>query len=217
LQKWFIHGKFINMTTHTKMTIIIQAGGGSTRMGQNKALMSFMNQPLILRIIQRVQPLAAELLVTTNQPEDLSFLGLPLIPDEIQGLGALGGLYTALRAASHPVAAIVACDMPFVNVPLLTAQQDLLVDENVDTVLPEHEHGYEPFHGVYRPETCLPAIQRAIDAGKRRAIAWLPDVKVRGMLEDEVRRYDPHLLAFMNVNTPEEFRQAEEVAARLNI
>jgi molybdopterin-guanine dinucleotide biosynthesis protein A len=205
------------MATHTEMTIIIQAGGGSTRMGQNKALMPFQNQPLILRIIQRVKPVAAELLVTTNQPEDLSFLGLPLIPDEIQGLGALGGLYTALRAASYPVAAIVACDMPFVNVPLLTAQQALLVDENVDTVLPGLEHGYEPFHAVYRPETCLPAIRSAIDAGKRRAIAWLPDVKVRVMPEDEVRRYDPHLLAFMNVNTPEEFRQAEEVAARLDI
>jgi molybdopterin-guanine dinucleotide biosynthesis protein A len=44
------------MSTHTEMTIIIQAGGGSTRMGQNKALMPFHNQPLILRIIQRVQP-----------------------------------------------------------------------------------------------------------------------------------------------------------------
>jgi molybdopterin-guanine dinucleotide biosynthesis protein A len=37
------------------------------------------------------------------------------------------------------------------------------------------------------------------------------------MPEDEVRRYDPQLLAFMNVNTPEEFRQAEELAARLDI
>jgi molybdopterin-guanine dinucleotide biosynthesis protein A len=47
------------------------------------------------------------------------------------------------------VAAIVACDMPFVNVALLAAQQALLVDENVDTVLPGLEHGYEPFHAVY--------------------------------------------------------------------
>jgi molybdopterin-guanine dinucleotide biosynthesis protein A len=213
----FFHGRFRNMSTQSDMTVIIQAGGGSTRMGRNKALMPFQNEPLIARIVQRVQPLAAELLITTNQPEELAFLGLPLIPDEIEGLGALGGLYTALRAASYPLAAVVACDMPFVNVAMLIAQRDLLVSEQVDTVLPGFEHGYEPFHAVYRRESCLPAIRRAIDAGKRRAIAWLPDVKVRVMPEDEVRRYDPQLLAFMNVNTPEEFRQAEELAARLEI
>jgi molybdopterin-guanine dinucleotide biosynthesis protein A len=203
------------MTLQTEMTIIVQAGGGSTRMGQNKALMPFQNQPLIERVIERVKPLAAELLVTTNQPENMAYLNLPLIPDEITGLGALGGLYTALRAASYPFAAIVACDMPFVNAALLAAQHSLLIEEGVDTVLPRLEHGYEPFHAVYRCETCLPAVQLAIEAGKRKAIAWLDDVKVREMHEDEVRRYDPHLLAFMNVNTPEEFRQAEILAAEL--
>jgi molybdopterin-guanine dinucleotide biosynthesis protein A len=217
LHAWFFHGRFSNMSAHIDMTVIIQAGGGSTRMGQNKALMPFQNQPLISRIIQRVQPLAAELLITTNQPEELAFLELPLIPDEIAGLGALGGLLTALQATSYPVVAVVACDMPFANIALLAAQRDILVGEAVDAVLPGFEHGYEPFHAVYRREACLPAIRRAIDAGKRRAIAWLPDVKVRVMPEDEVRRYDPQLLAFMNVNTPEEFRQAEELAARLKI
>jgi molybdopterin-guanine dinucleotide biosynthesis protein A len=203
------------MPGQTGMSIVLQAGGSSKRMGQNKALMPFRGQPLIARVLQRVQPLAAEVLVTTNQPEELVFLGVPLIPDEIPDLGALGGLYTALRAAGNPYTAVVACDMPFASLALLEAQQALLFGEGVDVVIPALSHGYEPFHAVYRTETCLTAVRSAIDAGKRKAIAWIPDVKVRVMKESEVRQYDPHLLAVMNVNTPEEFRQAEEIAARL--
>jgi molybdopterin-guanine dinucleotide biosynthesis protein A len=208
-----VHGRFKIM--QTRMSLVLQAGGGSTRMGQNKALMPFRGQPLITRVLQRVQPVATEVLVTTNQPEELAFLGLPLIPDVIPGLGAIGGLYTALRAAGNPYTAVVACDMPFASAALLEAQRTLLLDDDVDAVIPALAHGYEPFHAVYRTETCRSAVRSAIDAGKRRAIAWMPDVKVRVMNESEVRQYDPHLLAFMNVNTIEEFQQAEEIAARL--
>jgi molybdopterin-guanine dinucleotide biosynthesis protein A len=203
------------MTAQMDMSIVIQAGGGSTRMGQNKALMLFLGQRLIERVLHRIKPAAAEILITTNHPEALAYLKLPLVPDEIAGLGALGGLYTALRAATYPLVAVVACDMPFANIDLLAAQRTILLDEGVDAVLPMLEHGYEPFHAVYRVDTCLPAVRDAIDSGKRRAIAWKADVKVRVMVESEIRRYDPHLLAFLNVNTPEEFRRVEEIAANL--
>lgn len=205
----------MDMPVQNDLSVIIQAGGGSTRMGQNKALMPFLGQPLIVHILNRIKPLAAEILVTTNQPEEFSFIEAPRIPDEIIGLGALGGLYTALRAASLPLAAVVACDMPFVNPGLLAAQREILLNEHVDAVLPAIDDGYEPFHAVYRVAACLPAVRKAIDSGKRRAIAWMPDVKVRALLEQEIRLFDPHLLAFMNVNTPEDFRKAEEIASRL--
>jgi molybdopterin-guanine dinucleotide biosynthesis protein A len=197
------------------LSIVIQAGGSSSRMGRNKALMLFQGQPLIARVLDRVRPMAAEVIITTNDPEDFAFLNVRLVPDIIAGLGALGGLYTALRAASVPLAAVVACDMPFVNPALLAAERSYLVNEQVDAVLPVLDHGYEPFHAVFRVDTCLPAVQKAIDAGQRRAIAWMPDVKVRAMQEHDVRQYDPHLLAFLNVNTPEEFQRAEEIAARM--
>lgn len=205
----------MDMNAQHDLSIIIQAGGGSTRMGRNKALMPFLGKPLIVHILDRLRPLAAELLITTNQPEEFAWLDAPRIPDEIVGLGALGGLYTALRAASFPLAAVVACDMPFVNADLLAAQRAILLKEQVDAVLPRLDGGYEPFHAVYRVAACLPAVRKAIDAGQRRAIAWMPDVKVRELTEREIRSFDPHLLAFMNVNTPEEFQQAEQIASRL--
>ncbi len=101
------------------LTVVIQAGGESRRMGQDKALLPFLGKPLIQRVIERVASLADELLVTTNRPEAYQFLDLPLFPDVIPGRGALGGLYTALSAASQPLVAVVACDMPFASPALL--------------------------------------------------------------------------------------------------
>ena len=74
------------------------------------------------------------------------------------------------------------------------------------------EEGYEPIHAVYRRETCLPAIEAAIAADLWKVIAWFPQVKVRVLTSDEIRRYDPQGLAFWNVNTPEEFIEAEKIA-----
>jgi molybdopterin-guanine dinucleotide biosynthesis protein A len=184
-------------------------------MGQDKALMHFLGRPLISRLVDRLSPLADELLVTTNHPDDYAFLGLPLFADILPGQGALGGIYTALSAARQPLVAIVACDMPFVSPALLAAQCDLLEKEAADVVIPHSEVGFEPLHGFYRRETCLPAVRSALERGERRAISWFPTVRVRVMEPDELRLYDPQLLSFTNVNSPEEFHAAEKLARQL--
>lgn len=194
------------------LSVAIQAGGESSRMGRDKGLVPFLGQALILRVIERVRPLADEILVTTNQPQDYRFLGLPLFEDLIPDRGALGGLYTALSAAQHTRVAVVACDMPFVNSNLLKLAQERLLDQQLDAVIPETDHGMEPFHAVYRRETCLEAVAAALEAGKWRLISWLPDVKFAPISHEEIQRYDPQQLAFLNVNTPEDLRRAEQLA-----
>ena len=97
------------------LTLVIQRAGKKQRMGQDKALMPFLGRPLISRVIERVAPLADEILVTTNRADSYGFLGLPLVPDLMPGRGALGGLYTALASAANPIVALVACDMPFAS------------------------------------------------------------------------------------------------------
>lgn len=196
------------------LTIVVQAGGESRRMGQDKALVPFLGRPLIQRVIDRVAPLADEILVTTNHPEEYSFLGFRLVPDLIPGRGALGGLYTALSAARQPQVAVVACDMPFVSAALLAAQRELLVSGDYDAVIPRTEGGTEPFHALYRRLACLPPIQAAIAADKWRVDAWYSKAKVYLMPPQETVQHDPEGLAFWNVNTPEELRQAEEIAGQ---
>lgn len=194
------------------LTVVIQAGGESRRMGQDKALIPFLGKPLIQRVVDRVSPLADEVLVTTNQPDNFLFLGLPLHKDLLPGKGALGGIYSALSIARYPRVAIVACDMPFVSSELLAAELDLLDQTDSDAVIPKTESGTEPFHAVYRRENCLPAIQTALQAGQWRVNSWFPETRIRYISLEETHRFDPAGLAFWNVNTPEEFRQAEQIA-----
>jgi len=194
------------------LTVCIQAGGASSRMGEDKALKTFLGRPLIQRVVERLTPIADEILVTTNTPDDYRFLGLRLVPDLRPGRGALGGLYTAIASAAQPVVAVAACDMPFASAPLLEAASRLLVEEAADVVIARSDEGYEPLHAVYRRATCLPAIEAALDADQWKVIAWFPQVKVRILTSEEIKRYDPSGLAFWNVNTPEEFVEAEKIA-----
>ncbi len=195
------------------LTVCIQAGGQSSRMGADKALKNFLGRPLIQRVIDRVSHVADELIVTTNQPDNYHFLDVRLTPDLKPGRGALGGLYTAIASASNPLVAVVACDMPFASAELLEAAGRLIVQEEVDVVIAKTDEGFEPIHAVYRRETCLPAIEAAIDADMWKVIAWFPQVRVRVLTSDEINRYDPLGLAFWNVNTPEEFMEAEKIAS----
>lgn len=197
------------------LTLVIQAGGESKRMGKDKALVEFLGQPLIQRVIERLSHLADEVLVTTNRPEAYYFLGLPLFGDVYPGRGALGGLYTALHCAQHPLVAVVACDMPFASATLLAAERDLLLTSGSDAVIPQTRDGSEPFHAVYRRETCLPAIQRAIATDRWRVDSWFGDVRLRWMTVDEIAAYDPDGRAFWNINTPQELREAEALARQM--
>lgn len=194
------------------LTVCIQAGGQSSRMGEDKALKTFLGRPLIQRVTERLSPVADELIVTTNRPDEYAFLNLPLFHDLKPDRGALGGLYTAIACAQQPVVAVVACDMPFASPSLLKAASTLLAQEEADVVIAKSEEGYEPLHAVYRRETCLPAIEAAINADQWKVVTWFPQVKVHVLTPEEIRKCDPSGLAFWNVNTPEEFSKAEQIA-----
>lgn len=198
------------------LSVVIQAGGESRRMGQDKGLLPFLGEPLILRVINRVMPLADELLVTTNNPDGYRFLGVALYPDVLPGMGALGGLYTALNSARGDLVAVVACDMPFVSLPILSLAYERLSRNNADVAIPKTYQGYEPFHAIYRRETCVLPVRRALEAGERRLISWFPSVTIISLEEEDLHLLDPLGLAFQNINTPEELRQAEALARQLD-
>ena len=194
------------------LTVVIQAGGASSRMGEDKALKMFLGKPLIQRVIERMSPIADEIIVTTNRPAEYTFLNYRLIPDLKPGRGALGGLYTAIASAAHPLVAVVACDMPFASQMFFEGARRLMVKEEADVIIAKTDEGYEPLHALYRRETCLPAIESAIDADQWKVIAWFPQVKVRTLMPEEIKTLDPAGLCFWNLNTPEEFVEAERRA-----
>ena len=184
----------------------------SSRMGEDKALKPFLGRPLIQRVIDRLAPIADEMIVTTNRPDEYAFLNLRLVEDLKPGRGALGGLYTAIASATSSHVAVVACDMPFASEMFFEGARRLMVEEEADVVIAKTDEGYEPLHALYRRETCLPAIEASIDADQWKVIAWFPQVKVRTLSPDEAKEFDPSGLCFWNVNTPEDFAKAEELA-----
>lgn len=194
------------------LTLALLSGGRSSRMGRDKGLMPFMGRPLIQRILDRLASLGEETILSTNHPTDYAFLNLPSYPDIKPDCGSLGGLHTVLSLAGHSFIAAVACDMPFANLALFKYEGRLLQQTGADVVIPSTAHGLETLHAVYRRETCLPAVQSALEAGDLKMVNWLHEVNVRVLLPAEVAPFDPPGLAFWNLNTPEEFRQAEERA-----
>ena len=196
-------------------TISIQAGGGSTRMGEDKAKMLFLGVPLIQRVIGRIASLADEIIVTTNSPEKYEFLEIPLFTDVYPGIGALGGLHTALMYATHPLVAVVACDLPFANPLLLAECRDILLDTNADAAIPTTEHGLEPLFAVYRRKKSLKLVEAALESGKRRMIAWHEHANIHTFSPEVINRLDPKGVAFWNLNTPESFRKAEVKALEI--
>ncbi len=181
-------------------------------MGQNKALMPFLGQPLIARIVERVLPVADTLYVVANEPEIYEFLSVKLVKDVQPGKGKLGGLYTALKLSNDPFVAVVACDMPFVNPALLSFERQVLAQSNLDVAIPRSPEGLEPQHAVYRKKSCLPRVEKALAGDQMRMISWFESVKVRELGESEISRFDPYGAAFINVNTPAEFAMAEALA-----
>ncbi len=178
--------------------------------------MPFLGRPLIERILERLSAIADEVVIVTNLPEGYRYLGMPLFPDVIPERGALGGLYTALKVATHPKIALVACDMPFASANILSAASDILQETEVAAVIPKTEHGLEPLHAVYRRQACLPAVEAAIQADKWRMISWHQEVNIRYLSPKILKQLEPTGFTFMNLNTPDEFRQAEALENRIN-
>lgn len=199
-----------------KVTVVIQAGGESRRMGRSKATVPFGGRPLICRLVDRVSPVADELVVTTNEPDNLAFLleeypglDIRLERDVCDARGALPGLYTAIEVASHPYVAVVACDMIFASPRLIAAEAEALTSSGADAVVPVNKHGYEPFHALYRKSACLPVVKAGVEAGERAAQYVVRHVSVRKFPQSEVLAAEPMGGCFVNANTPEELASFE--------
>ena len=203
-----------------RVSVVIQAGGESKRMGRSKATVPFRGRPLICRLVERLSPVADELIITTNEPENLAFLHrefpelrIQLVCDALNGRGALPGLYTALQAARNPYVAAVACDMVFASPSLVVAEALEMTKSGADVVVPVNKHGFEPFHAVYRRMGCLPAVRQALEAGEKRAQVFFQSVNVREFPQEKVLEAEPMGGCFINANTPEELAALEQVVA----
>ena len=188
------------------VTGIILAGGKSTRMGKNKALIEIEGIPIIERICALFKELFQEVWIITDQEELFAGLGARLHDDLIPNLGALGGLYSGLVLASFPYSFCVACDMPFLRESLI----DFLLRriDGFAAVVPKTRDGWQPLHAVYS-KACLDPIKEVVAEGRTKIIDIYPRIKIRTVEEEEFRSLDPVNESFININTPEDLARIQ--------
>lgn len=192
------------------------AGGQSRRYGgEPKALAKVAGETIAGRAIRALGAAADRVVIVANEPQLYQPLGLEVRPDLRPGLGALGGIHTAVAWAQESGcrgALVAACDMPFLSPELLQRLVEGSGANEVVAPASDSRRGLEPLCAYYGVE-CRSAIEAALDRGDRHVISFFPQVQIRALPAEVVARYgDPELL-FLNVNTPED-RERAEAAAR---
>lgn len=184
---------------------IILAGGSSRRMGTDKASLRLGGETLLARTIHVVSQVSGDVLVIGRaQGNDTS--SARYIADDIPDSGPLSGILTGLRQAKYPYAAVVACDMPFLNANVLRLLTEAA--EGYDVAVPRLDGRVHPTLAVYG-RSCIRVIERQIAREDLALSTLLTELRVAWVEEDEIRRVDPLARSFRNVNTPREWHEAQ--------
>lgn len=192
------------------VSCIVLAGGQSQRLGTDKAFLKIGNRILIEGIVEKMAKIGDEVIIVTNSPQRYGHLKARLVGDVYPDKGALGGIYSGLKAAHSHHSLVVACDMPFLDLNLLRYM--ILLSPGHDVVIPRVGGLTEPLHAIYSKK-CLQPIERLLSAGGFRIIDFFPEVRVR-YVEEEIKLFDPQCLSFFNINTLEDLEKAKSLARR---
>lgn len=189
-------------------TGIILAGGSSRRMGQDKAMLKLGEATSIQHAAAALTTICCELVVAAGNRETQYPAGHDVIrvTDPPGAVGPLAGLAAGLAVASHPVAVVVACDMPFVSPRLLRHLLESASD--CDAVVPLADGRAQPLHAAYS-RGCLPTIRTLLRLGAQSMHDLLPRLSVKYIGESRCLELDPEGLSTFNMNTVDDFRLAD--------
>jgi molybdopterin-guanine dinucleotide biosynthesis protein A len=188
------------------ITGAILAGGGSRRLGRDKAALELGGQALVLRVAAALAPIVSHCWLITNQPLAHLGFGLPLVTDLWPHQGPVGGLITALFYARTPWVLTAAVDNPFPAPALLCELAARAATTSRPAVVCHSSRGLEPFPGLYSVRL-LPRLTEFLQKD-RRPTRFLEVCRPQVISEEEVRRLDPDGCSFFNLNTPEDVAQA---------
>jgi molybdopterin-guanine dinucleotide biosynthesis protein A len=186
-------------------TAVVLAGGKSSRMGTPKALLRFDDEPLIAHIVRALNRLFAETVIVVAPGQELPALPAKVVRDEVAYQGPVGGIYYGLKAAGGEFSFVTSCDVAFLNPALIS---HLIAQISAyDVVVPHWEGRFQPLHAVYR-RSLLPLLEGQLERGELRPVYLFDKVRTCTISEDDIRRFDPEGLSFLNMNTPQDYEQA---------
>lgn len=184
----------------------ILAGGESSRMGRNKALLEIDGEPLIVRTARTVEESVAKPAIVGPR-EIFETFGFDCIEDGWPGAGPLGGIATALRAAAAGWSLVVACDLPYLTGEWLGYLTRRAQSSSADAVIPESEFGVEPLCALYNKHADEP-LRAALERGVRKVTEGLATLSIEKIEPAEWKPFDSGGHLFKNMNTPPDYEEA---------
>ncbi|MFZ3579339.1 molybdenum cofactor guanylyltransferase [Virgibacillus sp. DJP39] len=197
-----IENKMINIC------VVILAGGHSSRMGMNKALLPIRNKPVIEKIVGELGSIGDRTIINSNQPSTYTYLGFPVIKDNYVDQGPLAGMEAAMSHVDANVFIISACDTPFVKKEVYLHLLDQL--NGFDAVVPIYKGKIHPLSGIYT-KNVNNKLQQQLDKQERKVSLMFDHLKVRYVDEFSgipMEHLDNH---FFNMNRPDEYEEAKRL------
>jgi molybdopterin-guanine dinucleotide biosynthesis protein A len=196
-----------------EMSAVVLAGGKSSRMGRNKMLLPLGEETVVSSLFKTLSGLFSEYILVTDQPDAYRFLPARIVRDLISCpvKNSLVGIHAGLSASTTSYNFILAGDMPFVRRELIHYLCTLA--DGYDVVIPRDGKYYQPLCAVYHVR-CIPFIENFLMQKRYKVLDFFQDVHVRFIDVDTLKRFDAQLLSFFNINTPDDYRLATEIAAK---
>ena len=200
------------MTTNSKFQCsgVILSGGLAARYdGTEKALLQVGGVRILDRIYEIYRELFDEIILVTNSPEKFLEWDLLIVADLFPIRSSLTGIHAGLFYTTNPYAFISACDTPFLKKKMVETVMGKIEDK-IDIVMPETAAGFEPLCAAYS-KRCLEAAQNNLEQKKLKITRTFRKSRIKTISEKVLRRIDPELQSFFNINTPEDLQQAEKM------
>ena len=193
-------------------TGVVLAGGLNSRMnGTNKALLEVGGVTVIQRTMALFETLFEKIMVVSNAPQDLLALDVKIVSDLFPERCSLAGIHAALFHVETPWAFVVPCDNPFLSREMVELVLSYRTD-GATIVVPETAKGLEPLCAAYSRENLKQAEVR-LSEGRYKIQSLFRKKRTRKVPEAEIRRVDPELHSFFNINTPEDYQWALSLLA----
>ncbi|TFH14100.1 molybdenum cofactor guanylyltransferase [Candidatus Bathyarchaeota archaeon] len=196
--------------------VIILAGGKGSRIGGKKAFITLSNRPLIHYIHSIALEISNEIIIVTSKEDKNNRIlkqlpGSPkIIHDLCEDVGPLMGIYSGLRATEAEKCLILPCDTPLANTDLL---KFLVQSANgYDAVIPRWPNGFiEPLHSVFDVNKSIIFIEASLSRGEKRINDLIKQFELINYISiNTLRKYDPELLTFNNINYLEDLKMVEK-------
>jgi molybdopterin-guanine dinucleotide biosynthesis protein A len=192
---------------------VVLAGGKSSRMGRDKAWLTFFGQPMLCRVAEVVSQVTGDLLISGRDPVEFG-IRAPWLPDLTPDLGPAGGVLTVLEATGRPCL-VVSCDLPFLTEATLLRLLAAWTNRPATALMTTFriiESGYiESLVAVYDPQG-VALLRQCLARGERRLSAIFPE-NARCHI-DYSRMDGATARAFFNVNSPPDLLRARGMEDR---